>query len=209
LIYDQASLKLVDDLLDLARLEAGKLDLLLYPVEVELCIKEATGLLAGQIRQKQLGLRLEIAQGLPFALADAMWLRRVLVNLLNNAIRFTSSGEITVRAYQQSAVGGREAAIETVPDDQQLSADNSIVIEVEDTGAGIPEPEQRMIFEAFRRAEDTLNPIASGSGSGLGLAISKRAIDQMEGRLSVRSHAGQGSTFTIALRPANLVLEHP
>jgi signal transduction histidine kinase len=83
-----------------------------------------------------------------------------------------------------------------------------VIVEVEDTGPGIPEPDQLTIFEAFRRAEDTLNAMTSGSGSGLGLAISKRAIDQMEGRLSVRSRPGEGSTFTIMLRPAELALEH-
>jgi PAS domain S-box-containing protein len=205
-------LKLVDDLLDLARLEAGKLDLLLYPVEVSLCVREATGLMQAQIRQKQLGLRLEIADDLPMALADSMWLRRVLVNLLTNAVRFTSAGEITVRAYaddrppttdhQSTAYGANFDSLAAGPS-------SSVVIEVEDTGTGIPELEQQTIFEAFRRAEDTGHTIPNGAGSGLGLAISKRASDQMEGQLSVRSQTGQGSTFTIALRMAELALEHP
>ena len=87
--------------------------------------------------------------------------------------------------------------------------DTDIWIEVKDTGLGIAEVEQQTIFEAFRRAEDTRTAIPAGSGSGLGLAISKRAIDQMEGQISVRSEPGRGSTFTIALRSTELALEHP
>jgi signal transduction histidine kinase len=80
---------------------------------------------------------------------------------------------------------------------------------VEDTGAGIPELEQGTIFEAFRRADDTPGTITAGARSGLGLAISKRAIDQMDGQLSVRSRPGEGSTFTILLHLAELAVEHP
>jgi signal transduction histidine kinase len=205
-------LKLVDDLLDLARLESGKLDMSLYPVEIELCVREAVGLLSTQLRQKQLGLRLEIAENLPFAWGDSMWLRRVLLNLLTNAIRFTSAGEITVRAYADQGLQAEDQKAATNGAGDGLSAFGPaplVVIEIEDTGMGIPELEQQRIFEPFRRAEDAPHTIPAGSGSGLGLAISKRAIDQMDGQLSVRSLPGQGSTFTITLRAAELALEHP
>lgn len=190
-------LKLVDDLLDTARLEAGHLDMALYPVAVDQCIKDAAAMLRPELQQKQLELRLEIAGGLPFAWADAMWLRRVLINLLSNAIRFTSAGQITVRAFEALRPG------------EPAAGAPRLIIEVEDTGLGIAEVEQQTIFEAFRRAEDTRTAIPAGSGSGLGLAISKRAIDQMEGQISVRSEPGRGSTFTIALRSTELALEHP
>jgi signal transduction histidine kinase len=181
-------LKLVDDLLDLARLEAGKLDMALYPVEVGLCIKEAVGLLAAQFQQKQLDLRLEIADELPLAWADAMWLRRVLSNLLGNALRYTNTGSITVRAYETAA--------------------RRLAIEIEDTGRGIPEAEQELIFDAFQRAAGAHNTAPTSTGSGLGLTISKRAIDQMDGQLALHSQPG-GSTFTITLHAAELALEHP
>jgi signal transduction histidine kinase len=189
-------LKLVDDLLDLARLEAGRLDMSLYPVEVGLCITEAAGLLAAQFQQKQLDLRLEIADQLPLAWADAMWLRRVLVNLLANALRYTSAGVITVRAFEAR-----------LP--HSLSADERrLMIEIEDTGHGIPEAEHLLIFDAFHRAGDAQATLPASSGSGLGLAISKRAIDQMDGQLALRSRPDHGSIFTIALHTAELAIEH-
>jgi signal transduction histidine kinase len=190
-------LKLVDDLLDLARLESGRLDLSLYPVEVSLCIQEAAGALAPQLKQKQLELRMEIAEGLPLAWADSMWLRRVLVNLLSNAVRFTSAGEIAVRAYE--TLKTNPGTIET----------RRLVIEIEDSGQGIPESEQELIFEAFQRAEGAQATTPTSSGAGLGLTISKRAIDQMEGQLELRSQPGRGSIFSITLNTAELALEHP
>jgi signal transduction histidine kinase len=190
-------LKLVDDLLDLARLETGRLDMSLYPVEVGLCISEATGLLAAQFQQKQLDLHLEIADQLPMAWADAMWLRRVLVNLLANALRYTSAGTITVRAFETSLSQSRSAN------------QRCLMIEIEDTGRGVSEAEHLLIFEAFQRASDAQATFPTSSGSGLGLAISKRAIDQMDGQLSLRSQPNHGSTFTIALHTAELAIEHP
>jgi PAS domain S-box-containing protein len=205
----QRLLKLVDDLLDLARFESGNLDITLYPIEVELCVRDAAAIVEAQLRQKQLALRLDLADNMPLAWGDAMWLRRVLVHLLTNAIRFTTSGEIRVRAYQQSAVGSPQSAIGgDLTANRQLPTADCVVIEVEDTGAGIPELEHDTIFEAFRRAEDPPGTVTAGARSGLGLAISKRAIDQMEGQLSVRSRPGEGSTFTILLRLAELAVEH-
>jgi signal transduction histidine kinase len=190
-------LKLVDDLLDLARLEAGRLDMSLYPVEVGLCISEAIGLLAAQFQQRSLGLHMEIAVQLPPAWADAMWLRRVLVHLLGNALRYTSAGAITVRAFEAR-----------LP--HSLFADERrLVIEIEDTGHGIPEEEHELIFDAFQRAAGAQATFPTSSGSGLGLAISKRAIDQMDGQLALRSQPGHGSIFTISLHTAELAIEHP
>jgi len=190
-------LKLVDDLLDLARLEAGQLDMSLYPVEVGLCITEATGLLAAQFQQKQLDLRLDIADQLPLAWADAMWLRRVLVNLLANALRYTSAGTITVRAF------------ETMLPHSIFHDERRLLIEIEDTGRGIPEAEHLLIFDAFQRADGAQATLPTSSGSGLGLAISKRAIDQLDGQLALRSQPDHGSIFTIALHTAELAIEHP
>jgi signal transduction histidine kinase/PAS domain-containing protein len=185
-------LKLVDDLLDLARLEAGKLEMALSPVDVGLCVHEAASALRAQFQKKRLPLHLDIAADLPFAWADAMWLRRVLLNLLTNALRFTTTGAITVRAYEIDQAAGQ----------------GRLVIEVEDTGTGIPELDQQTIFEPFRRADDTRSAFPGGAGSGLGLAISKRAIDQMDGQLAIRSRPGAGSVFTISLHPTELALEH-
>jgi len=189
-------LKLVDDLLDLARLEAGRLDMSLYPVEVGLCIRDAAGMLVAQFQQKQLELRLEIADQLPLAWADATWLRRVLINLLANALRYTSTGVITVRAFETNLPHSR------------FADSRCLMIEVEDTGRGIPEAEHLLIFDAFQRASGAQASFPTSSGSGLGLAISKRAIDQMDGQLALRSQPDHGSVFSIALHTAELAIEH-
>jgi signal transduction histidine kinase len=189
-------LKLVDDLLDLARLEAGKLDISLYPVEVGLCIKDAVGLLAPQFQQKQLELRLEIADELPLAWADSMWLRRVLTNLLTNSLRYAGSGMLTVRAF--------EAAQPSEANDTRR-----LLIEIEDAGRAIPEAEQELIFNAFQRTASVAATMPASSGAELGLTISKRAVDQMEGQLTLHSQPGLGSIFTITLHTAELALEHP
>ena len=189
-------LKLVDDLLDLARLEAGREDMSLYPVEIGLCITEAAGLLAAQFQQKQLDLRLEIADQLPLAWADAIWLRRVLVNLLSNALRYTSAGAITVRAFENR------------PPHSLSAAERRLMIEIEDTGSGIPEAEHLLIFDAFQRAGAAKAAVPTSSGSGLGLTISKLAIDQMDGQLALRTQPDHGSIFTIALHTAELAIEH-
>jgi signal transduction histidine kinase len=190
-------LKLVDDLLDLARLEAGRLEMSPYPVDVGLCIRDAAGMLAAQFQQKQLELRLEIAGQLPLAWADATWLRRVLINLLANALRYTSTGVITVRAFEATLPHSR------------FADDRCLMIEIEDTGHGIPEAEQLLIFDAFQRASGAQATFPTSSGSGLGLAISKRAIDQMDGQLALRSQPDHGSVFSIALHTAELAIEHP
>lgn len=204
-------LKLVDDLLDLARLEAGQMEMLFYPAEVRLCVNEAIEHLAASLRQKQLDLRLEIAEDLPLVHADAMWLRRVLVNLLSNAIRFTSAGAITVRAYtdERPKTNDQEVLMSGADGDGVVVGPASlVVVEIEDTGSGISAGELETIFEAFRRADDRSYLMPFGSSSGLGLAICKRAIDQMHGELTVRSRPGEGSIFSIRLRQAEFALEH-
>ncbi len=144
-----------------------------------------------------LDLRLDIADQLPLAWADAMWLRRVLVNLLANALRYTSAGTITVRAF------------ETRLPHSIFHDERRLLIEIEDTGRGIPEAEHLLIFDAFQRADGAQATLPTSSGSGLGLAISKRAIDQMDGQLALRSQPDHGSIFTIALHTAELAIEHP
>jgi signal transduction histidine kinase len=83
------------------------------------------------------------------------------------------------------------------------------MIEIEDTGRGIPEAEQLLIFDAFQPASGAQATFPISSNSGLGLAISKRAIDQMDGQLALRSQPNQGSIFTIALHTTELAIEHP
>lgn len=193
-------LKLVDDLLDLARIESGTLDLELHPVEVLLCVQEAVNLVAPQFRQKNLDLRIDIDDNLAPIYADPMWLRRILINLLTNAVRFTDKGQVTVRAYETGPAPDEDHAndLDGVP--------RRVALEVEDTGVGVATADQHWIFEAFRRAPNA--PASIAGGSGLGLAISRRVIEQMQGQLTLRSQPNSGSTFMIVLPLAELAREH-
>ncbi len=195
-------LKLVDDLLDLARIELGTLDLELHPVEVLLCVQEAVNLVGPQFRQKNLDLRVDIDADLAPIYADPMWLRRILINLLTNAVRFTDKGQVTVRAYEIGPAS---------PNDQPANdldgVSRRVVLEVEDTGVGVATVDQHRIFEAFRRAPNA--PASIAGGSGLGLAISRRVIEQMHGQLTLHSQPNSGSTFMIVLPLAELAREHP
>ena len=107
------------------------------------------------------------------------------------------AGAITVRAFESSWPHSLCA------DDRRLT------IEIEDTGHGIPEAEHLLIFDAFQRAGSAQATYPTSSGSGLGLAISKRAIDQMDGLLALRSQPDHGSIFSITLHTAELAIEHP
>lgn len=176
-------LNLISDILDLSRVEAGKLALQYSAVSLWSVIKETECLFAPQIEKKGVEFIVEIDPNLPEALIlDENRLRQILFNLLGNAVKFTSSGYIKLSA----AVNGVE------PD----RAD--VIIFVEDTGIGISEHQKEIIFEAFTQQEGQ-SQIQYG-GSGLGLAISKRLAEMMGGVLSVESKEGEGSTFQVTFR---------
>jgi PAS domain S-box-containing protein len=182
-------LRLVDDMLDLARLEAGSLDLVLHPVEVELCIKEAVALVEQQLAGRPLDIRLDLPSQLPFALADETWLRRSLVHLLTHAASL--GRQVTVRAGEGHAAAGAR----------------QLVIEIADPGLSLSESEQAAIFDAFQQVPNSEADFTLSSIARMGLAISKRAIGQMDGQLTLRSALGGGGTFTVTLRAAELAIE--
>jgi signal transduction histidine kinase/PAS domain-containing protein len=189
-------LKLVDDMLDLARLESGKLDLALHPVEIELCIKEAAAIVEMQSSGKPFQLQIDVSANLPFAQADAMWLRRALGHLLSHALSSSPTRRIAIHAHtgaqhEGSTVGGPQ-----------------LLIDIEDHELELSEAEQAAMFEAFQLIPNSASELTISSISRMGLAISKRAIEQMSGQLSLHSQPGQGSTFTIRLRAVELALEH-
>jgi signal transduction histidine kinase len=189
-------LKLVDDMLDLARLESGKLDLALHPVEIELCVKEAAAIVEMQSSGKPFQLQIDIPANLPFAQADAMWLRRALVHLLSYVLNSSPTRRIPIHAH----TGVRH--------DQSANGAQQLVIDIEDHDLELSEAEQAAMFEAFQLVPNGASELTISSISRMGLAISKRAIEQMSGQLSLHSAPGQGSTFTICLRATELALEH-
>jgi len=173
--------RLTDDLLKLALIEAGKLDLELRPVAVAELIDSCIETTRLKAEEKQHALLVECPAGLPPARGDFRRLQEVLQNLLDNAVQYTpAGGRIAVRAQ---AVNG------------------TVVITVSDTGIGIPLADQARIFERFYRV-DAARSRAVG-GTGLGLAISRHIVEAHSGRIWVESAVGQGSDFHFALPISN------
>ena len=176
-------LDLTNDVLDLTRADALKLELDLRPVDVGAIVDEVAALLERQAEAK--GIALDISEcraGLPHVQADLHRLRQVLTNIVGNAIKFTDEGSVRVRCVP--------------PED-----DGMVKIEVIDTGIGIEAALLPRVFEEFYQVKNDLT--RRHGGSGLGLAISQRLARLMGGDITTSSTLGEGSTFTIWLRPAS------
>ncbi|MGK7863336.1 ATP-binding protein [Falsiroseomonas sp. E2-1-a4] len=177
----QHLLELVNSLLDLSKIEAGKLDLHLRDVAVRPLLEACAGLLAPEVDRKGMVLTLDIAPGTPEAVeADATRVRQMLLNLLSNAVKFTPPG------------GRVEFRARPLPDGRP-----GLRIEVQDTGPGVPPEKRHLLFEDFSQ----LFPVAGqeGAGTGLGLAISARLAAAMGGRIGCDSEFGPGARFWVEL----------
>ena len=174
-------LDLINDVLDLARADARKLELDLRPVDASAVIEEIAALLENQAAKKGITLVSRLDAKLPLVLADLQRLRQILTNLVGNAIKFTDRGSITIAAH--TVAGGERVAIA-----------------VTDTGIGIEPAVLGEVFSEFFQADNALTRVYGGSG--LGLAISQRLARAMEGEITVESTLDHGSTFTLLLPTA-------
>ncbi len=175
-------LTLVNDILDLSRIDAGKLELAPVDVDIASFLERLRLQLEPRARERQLEFRCELLPGTPaIARLDPGRLRQVLVNLIGNGIKFTSAGHVVLRAGPRAAPAGRVG----------------LALEVEDTGPGIPAPALRRLFSAFAQAGPE-TPRLFG-GSGLGLMIAQRLTRAMGGRIAVASRQGQGTVFRVEL----------
>jgi signal transduction histidine kinase/CheY-like chemotaxis protein len=173
-----ALLTVVNDILDFSKIEAGQVDLEPQPFAPAALIDNAGSIVKAQADRKQLVMRFEVARDLPArVVGDQDRLRQVLLNLLNNAVKFTPKGEVVLQV---------ECARRT--DD---SCD--LRFSVTDTGIGISREKQDRLFQRFSQIDGSIR--REFGGTGLGLAISKRLVELMGGRIGVESAAGQGSTF--------------
>jgi len=173
-----ALLSVINDILDFSKIEAGKLDLEVIPFRLRACVEESLDMFRPAAAEKDVALRCSLAPDVPeWAAGDATRLRQVLLNLLSNALKFTSSGEVTVSA--------------TV--DQADDAGHLIAIEVRDTGIGIPPEQVHNLFSSFSQVDASIS--RRYGGTGLGLAITKRLVELMGGGISVESEPGVGTRF--------------
>lgn len=177
-------LALIDDLLDLSRIDSGRMELHLESVDVREEVNAAIYNLESQASARGLYLRYEPAENLPMVYADATRLRQIIVNLLGNAIKFTKQGGVSVRS--QLTYEGERAFVLTV---------------VRDTGIGIRPEDQAIIFDEFRQADGSIT--REYGGTGLGLAITRKLVEMMGGRIWVESEVGVGSAFSFTLPVAH------
>jgi two-component system, sensor histidine kinase and response regulator len=179
----ESLLALIDDILDLSRIEAGKLELLSAPFDLRESLGDTMRLLAIRAHGKDLELVLNVRPDVPDRLVgDAGRLRQIVVNLVGNGIKFTDTGEVVL-----------EVALE-----EDLGDEAILHFTVSDTGIGIPPDLQAAIFEAFEQGDPSTT--RRFGGTGLGLAISSRLVGFLGGRLWVESRAGRGSSFHYTAR---------
>lgn len=175
----QILLELINNILDLAKIEAGKDRLALDVVDMTDIVVSVESVLAPLAKNKNLALHVDVAQNVPLTRADPEKIRRVVMNLAGNAVKFTDNGgnvEIMIR-YNSSS--------------------NEIIIQVEDNGIGIKEENQKYIFEKFTQADSSSS--RKYGGTGLGLSLAKELVALHQGWIKVESSYGEGSTFIVGL----------
>lgn len=177
-------LNLINDILDLSKVEAGMLEIQYEPTSLHVLIEETEQIFRMKIEEKNLRFLVDIDPELPTALMlDEVRLRQALINLVGNAVKFTETGHIKL----------------TIRNERKIENQNktNLIITVEDTGIGVPLNQQELIFESFRQQDG--QSTRKFGGTGLGLSLTKKLIELMNGHISVQSTAQVGSVFTIRL----------
>jgi len=176
---------LINDILDISKIEAEQIDFEEIDFSLECLIEGIIKIISSKVKTDKVELMMEYDHHIPAYLrGDPTRIRQIVLNLLGNAVKFTSSGEIVIEVNDITA------------DDS--SSEKSIQINVRDTGAGIPKDKQKIIFEAFTQADSSTT--RKYGGTGLGLAISRKLSQMMGGGISLNSNEGKGSVFTVTLR---------
>jgi len=179
-------LTLINDVLDLSKIESGKMDFNILPIDLPKLINDVYDVILHKVTAKGLKLKLIMHTGLPGGIkTDATKLRQVLINLLSNAVKFTHEGTITLEVLEEKALKNSPS-----------NSSGAIHFIVADTGIGIPEEKHHSIFDPFKQAKEGID----AGGTGLGLAISERLIQEMGGNsIHIESRYGEGSSFSFSL----------
>lgn len=187
-------LALINDTLDLSKIEVGKLEINYSPVNLRTILEEIKKVFQKNVSDKEIEFIIEVDEKLPQEiLMDEIRLRQILLNVVGNAVKFTDVGhvKISIKAIKK----------------EEIDVSNSnlidIIIHIEDTGIGIPEQDQHRIFESF--AQQSRQNIKKFGGTGLGLSISKKLIEMMNGSISLISSVNKGSTFTITFHDVHIL----
>ena len=195
-----AMLTIINDILDFSKIESGKLELESHPFELHACIEDALDLLAPKAAEKKVNLAYQLDDAIPRILVgDVTRVRQILVNLIGNAVKFTSHGEVVVEVRPEGhgprqPGPGHEKDTDFIRHPEQWSLHFS----VRDTGMGIPQEKQHRLFKSFQQVDASTT--RHYGGTGLGLAICKRLAELMGGNVGVESEAGKGSTFHFTIQ---------
>lgn len=187
-------LSIIDDILDLSKIEAGRMELEIQPFAPRILLRSILKLLEPRAKEKGLAMRTVVAEGVDTVLlGDVQRIRQVLLNLVGNAIKFTEQGIINVQIAQGNTA--KEHVL--------------LRFDVQDTGMGIPRHIQRKLFKPFSQGDTSIS--RRFGGTGLGLAISRQLVDLMKGTIRVESEEGKGATFSfeIPLQRTNLEVLSP
>jgi signal transduction histidine kinase len=187
-------LKLIDDVLDVSKLESAKVRLLVTKIDLKALIETIMSSFESLISQKGLTISFSLNEKLPPVYGDESKIKQILINLLSNAVKFTRTGGITVTAY---------------PSDEDRDSDGQplfMEICISDTGIGIKEEDLRKIFEKFVQIDFTL--MRQYDGTGLGLSIAKGMVELHKGKIWAKSKYGEGSTFCFTLPLQKEIFEH-
>ena len=179
----EAFLKVITDILEFSKIEAGKLRLETIDFNLREVLENMTTLLTEQARAKELLLTSRVGESVPAIVhGDPLRIRQILINLLGNAVKFTERGEVSLEVTQEAS---------------EVPSACALQFSVHDTGIGIAPEAQARIFAAFEQADGSNN--RAHKGTGLGLAVAKQLAEMMGGGISVASTPGSGSTFTLSL----------
>ena len=179
----RALLRILNDILDMAKLEAGKLIIEEEPFSLKKCIAEAVNIVASEVRRKKLDFTVSVAEDVPdTVVGDQMRLRQVLINLFGNSIKFTERGEVELRVIAGKAISDGK---------------RQFTFGISDTGIGIPDDKRKFLFQAFSQVDSSLS--RSFGGTGLGLTISRNIVELIGGKIFFVSEEGVGSTFSFTI----------
>jgi PAS domain S-box-containing protein len=199
-LSSQNLLSIINDILDLSKLEAGEMRLETIEFNLSICLDEVLDLLATPAQEKGIELVSLIDSDVPLQIrGDAARLRQILTNLINNAIKFTEAGEVVIEVSLS-----RDQGLLAASDDQKVreniqplklgsNGSKFLIFKVTDTGIGIAQEDQKKLFQSFSQVDDSTT--RKYGGTGLGLAICKQLVELIGGKIGVESTPGKGSTF--------------
>jgi len=180
-------LTIINDILDLSKVEAGKLEIEYQPTDIRMIADEINSVFHHKAKAKALSLNINITQSVPTSLLmDEIRIRQILFNLISNAIKFTPEGYININISNSTVVDNK----------------TNLILEVEDSGIGMDEEQQANMFEAFTQHSNQSNK--TYGGTGLGLAIVKKLIELMDGTITLKSTRDEGSSFIVTLKDIEL-----